>query len=233
MTNLAFKLAVDPVANPFLLTVFGETAASDSDTTRKTHNMAAGSDEGVAAARSLGDLSHAVYNRVQPAGDGNNLLFIDYWNSIEGLMQFFSNPDVQKGGDLVFKRRDPIVWRPSPGLPNFNLPAPYGRNERFVGLVHGPVKSYTAAEALVTELLRKAANRHRANGLITREWYFRLNPPGTPEALEAIGVDVWFDKAGMEATYADPTELAGFGDLFTARPSTSTWQKPAGQWVEW
>jgi hypothetical protein len=233
MTNLAFKLAIDPVPNPFLLTVQGETAASDGETVRNTHNMAAGSDEGVAAARSLGDLSHAVYTRIQPAQDANNIMFIDYWNSIEGLMKFFSDPQVEKGGEMVFKRRDAVVWRPSPGLPNFNLPAPYGRNDRYVGLVHGPVKSYAAAETLVTELLRRAANRHRANGLITREWYFRLNPPDMPESMEAIGVDVWFDKAGMEATYADPSELSGFADLFTARPSTSTWQKPAGQWVEW
>jgi hypothetical protein len=233
MTNLAFKLAVEPVARPFLLTVMGESAASDPETMRTSHNMAAGSDQGVAAARSFGDLSHAVYSRIAPASDANNLMFIDYWNSIEGLMQFFSDPQVQKGGEMVFKRREPIVWMPSAGLPSFNLPAPVGRNERYVGLVHGPVKSHASAETLVTELLRRAANRHRANGLITREWYFRLNPPGQPESMDAIGVDVWFDKAGMDATYADPAELSGFGDLFTARPSTSTWQKPKGQWVEW
>jgi hypothetical protein len=233
MTTLPFKLAIEPVATPLLLTVQGESAASDGETVRNAHNMAAGSDQGVAAARSLGDLSHAVYVPLEPTVGANNLMFIDYWNSIEGLMKFFSDPQVEKGGEMVFKRRDPIVWTRTPGLPNFNLPAPAGRNDRFVGLVQGPVKSHAVAETLVTELLRTAANRHRANGLITREWYFRLNPPGQPETLEAIGVDVWFDKGGMEATYADSSELGGFADLFTARPATSTWKKPAGQWVEW
>ncbi len=235
MTTLPFKLAVDPAPAQFLLTVRGSLAAANREAGRLAHNQVAGSDEAVAMARSFGDLSHAVYVPVTPAASGaGELLIIDYWNSVEGLQTFFSNEQVQQGGKMVFKAdRENIVWQTTPGLPHFNLPAPTGKNERYVGLARGPVKSREAAEKLLSELMRKAANTNRARGLMSREWYFRLSPPGEKPSLEAIGVDVWFDAEGMQAIYSDPAEMAGFGDLFTARPDTSVWQKPAGAWVEW
>jgi hypothetical protein len=229
MTNLPFELRIDPAPTQFLLTVEGTPAATDREATRQAHNMAAGSDQGVAAARSFGDLSHSVYVPADPAG-GSRLLFIDFWNSVDGLMQFFSDPQVQKGGEMVFRERTPIVWAPSPGLPRVNLPAPVGKNERFVGLVKGPIASRAAAEKLLAEATRTALNGNRAKGLLSREWFFRAD---RPDALEAIGVDVWFDAAGMQAVYADPEEMKPLSNLFTARPETSVWARPAGQWVEW
>jgi hypothetical protein len=68
---------------------------------------------------------------------------------------------------------------------------------------------------------------------MAREWYFRLAAPGEPESLEAIGYDLWFDADGMQAVYSDPDEMQPLQDLFTARPETSVWGKPPGQWVEW
>ena len=205
MTTLPFKLAIDPVPGEFLLTVRGSLAAPNREAGRLAHNQVAGSDEAVAMARSFGDLSHAVYVPAEaPASGAGELLIIDYWNSAEGLMKFFANEQVQQGGTMVFKNdRENVVWRTTPGLPHFNLPAPAGKNDRYIGLARGPVK------------------------------FFRMSPPGEKPSLEAIGVDVWFDAAGMQAIYADPAEMAGFGDLFTARPATSVWQKPTGSWVEW
>jgi len=230
MTSLPFKLAIDPKPMQFLLTVEGTPQSADRDKTRQTHNMAAGSDQGVAAARSFGDLSHAVYVPAGPGAADNKLLFIDYWNSIDGLMAFFSDKQVQAGGEMVFKSREPVVWAPSPGLPRVSLPAPTGRNERYVGLVRGPIASRDAAESLLMEATRKAVNGNRAKGLMAREWYFRADQP---DALEAIGVDVWFDAEGMQAIYSDPDEMKPLGALFTGKPMTSVWQKPQGQWVEW
>ena len=57
--------------------------------------------------------------------------------------------------------------------------------------------------------------------------------PGEKPALDAIGLVVWFDAEGMQRTYAEPDEMAGLAGLFTAKPATSVWQKPAGAWVEW
>lgn len=230
MTTLPFALAIDPKPMQFLLTVEGVPQATDRNKVRETHNLAAGSDQGVAAARSFGDLSHAVYVPAGPGAAENKLLFIDYWNSVDGLMTFFSNPQVQEGGKMVFKSREPIVWAPAPRLPRVNLPAPTGRNDRYLGLVRGPIASREAAETLLTDATRKALNANRAKGLMTREWYFRAD---TPDALEAIGLDVWFDAEGMRAIYADPDEMKPLASLFTGKPTTSVWQKPAGVWVEW
>jgi hypothetical protein len=229
MTTLPFTLAIDPAPMQFLLTVQGVPTATDEEKTRAAHNMAAGSDQGVAAARSFGDLSHSVYVPATPDATPG-LLFIDFWNSVDGLMKFFSDPQVQKGGEIVFQGREPVVWAPSPGLPRVNLPAPVGRNERYVGLVRGPVASRADAEQILGDATRKALNGNRAKGLLSREWFFRADQPNS---LEAIGVDVWFDADGMQAVYADPAEMAPLQNLFTARPATSVWKKPAGQWVEW
>lgn len=234
MTALPFKLQVDPTPHQFLFTVRGPLAAGDIEGGRMAHNMAAGSDQGVAAARSFSDLSHAVYVPVKPNGAGaGELLIIDYWSNPAGIGTFFSDPQVQKGGSTVYRDREAVVWERSPGLPRFSLPAPHGRNERWVGIARGPIASREKAEQILTEALRKRANIARAKGLMSREWFFRLDRPGEKAPLEAIGIDVWFDADGMQEVYADPAEMQVLEGLFTAAPDTSVWQKPKGQWVEW
>src|SRR5215217_7481235 len=122
MTTLPFKLTIDPAPTQFLLTVEGTTVATDPEKTRQAHNLSAGSDQGVAAARSFGDLSHSVFVPAGPESGTPKLLFLDFWNSVDGLMTFFSDKQVQDGGMMVFKDRNPAVWAPSPGLPRVNLP---------------------------------------------------------------------------------------------------------------
>ena len=235
MTTLPFKLSIEPAPFQFLLTVRGTLAAPNLEGGRQAHNQAAGSDEGVAMARSFGDLSHAVYVPVEPAATGaGELLIIDYWNSVEGLQSFFSNEQVQQGGAFVFKSdRDNVVWQSTSGLPRFSLQAPTGKIERYVGLARGPIASRETAEKILTEALRKRVNLARAKGLMSRQWYFRLSPPGEKPSLEAIGVDLWFDADGMREVYSDPAELDVLAGLFTGRPETSVWRKPPGAWVEW
>jgi hypothetical protein len=235
MTALPFKLSIQPAPVQFLLTVRGSLAAPNLESGRLAHNQAAGSDEGVAMARSFGDLSHAVYAPVEPASSGaGELLIIDYWNSVEGLQTFFGNEQVQMGGKMVFKNdRENVIWQGSPGLPRMSLPAPAGRHERYLGLARGPVGSRDGAEKLLTEAFRKRANIARAKGLLSREWYFRLTAPGEKPSLEAIGVDLWFDADGMREVYSGPAEMEALQGLFTAAPATSVWRKPPGAWVEW
>ena len=234
MTMLPFKLQVDPTPATFLFTVRGPLAAKDLESGRVAHNMAAGSDQGVAAARSFSDLSHAVYVPVKPNGGGaGELLIIDYWSNPAGIGQFFSDPQVQQGGSMVYRDREAVVWERSPGLPQFSLPAPSGKNERYVGIARGPIASREQAERILTEALRKRVSIARAKGLMSREWFFRAGRPGEKAALEAIGVDVWFDADGMQEIYADPAEMEVLEGLFTGMPETSAWKKPAGAWVEW
>ena len=234
MANLPFKLTVDPAPAQFLLTVRGPMAAPNLEDGRKAHNVAAGSDQAVAMARSFGDLSHAVFVPVEPNGSGaGELLIIDYWNSVDGLQKFFASEPVQQGGATVYKNREAVVWASTPGLPRFGLPAPYGRNDRWVGIARGTVASREGAEKLLTDIVRKQVNTSRAKGLMSREWFFRASPPGEKPSTEIIGLDVWFDADGMQEVYADPAEMAAFGGLFTGPPATSAWQKPKGSWVEW
>ena len=134
---------------------------------------------------------------------------------------------------MLFREREAVLWQGTPGLPRFSLPAPAGKNERYVGIARGTVGSREEAEKILTEAVRKAINTARAKGLMSREWFFRLSPPGEKPSLEAIGVDVWFDADGMREVYSDPAEMAGLGGLFTGTPATSAWQKPPGAWVEW
>ena len=234
MTNLPFKLSVDPVPAQFLLTVRGPMAAKTLDQGRQAHNTAAGSDEGVAMARSFGDLSHAVFVPVQPNGSGaGELLIVDYWNSVDGLQAFFAQLPEQTAETTLFRDREAVVWAPSPGLPQFSLPAPTGRDERWVGIARGRVASVEAAGKHLTETMRKQVNTARAKGLMSREWFHRLSRPGDSTPPEIIGVDIWFDADGMQEVYADPAEMEVLEGLFTGMPETSVWQKPKGQWVEW
>ena len=89
----------DAGATLFQLTVQGVPIPDSVEQARTLHNETAGADASVAAARSLGDLSHNVYT---PVGTGGfELLFLDTWNSMEGLGQFFANPQViESAGQL-------------------------------------------------------------------------------------------------------------------------------------
>ena len=177
MTTLPFKLSVDPAPMQFLLTVRGEMAPPNLEAGRKAHNLAAGSDQGVAAARSFGDLSHAVYVPVEPAARGaGELLIIDYWNSPRGCRASSRNCPSRPRRRCFFREREAVLWQGTPGLPRVSLPAPAGRNERYVGIARGPVGSREGAEKILTEAVRKAINTARAKGLMSREWYFRAEP---------------------------------------------------------
>lgn len=235
MTTLPFSLAVQPSPVQFLLTVRGTLAARDLEGGRQAHNQVAGSDPAVAMARSFGDLSHAVYVPVEPVASGpGELLIIDTWNSIDGLQTFFANEQVVSGGTLVFRAdRENVVWQTTPGLPRFSLPAPTGRNDRYVGLARGTVSSRDGAERILADWMTSGINTARAKGLMSREWFFRLSPPGQKPSLEAIGIDVWFDADGMQELYEDAAEGEALAGLFVGAPATSVWRKPAGVWVEW
>jgi hypothetical protein len=232
MTALPFKLAVNPQPTQFLLTVRGTLAAADMEGGRIAHNQTAGDDQGVAAARSFGDLSHAVYVPAMDAA-GPELLIVDYWNSPEGIMQFFSDPQVKKGGGMLFRNREAVVWHTDPALPRVVLPAPTGRNERYAGIVRGRIRARDAAAAAAGEAVRTQVNTARARGLLSREFFFRLPAPGEEPVMEMIGLDVWFDADGMQADYAEPAMETGLGAMFAGPPEASVWRKPAGAWVEW
>jgi len=219
--------------NLYLLTIRGKLKPATIDEARSVHNATAGNPAGVAAARSLGDLSHMVYVPTgQNGGAASELLILDVWNNLDGLNQFFSAHDVQEGGNLIFTEREPVVWRPAPGAFTYHLSAPKGKDARYVGVVRGPVHSHEQALAAHNEFASSAVNQGRMAGNLSHDVYFRLAQPGSPESLEMLAVDVWMDAAGMAATYSNPSYGEVFGKIFAGMPSATTWQEPAGEWVE-
>jgi len=218
----------------YLLTIQGTLAPKTLEEARAIHNETAGAPANVAAARALSDLSHMVYAPLDPASaNPGDFLFLDLWNNLDGLNQFFGNHQVQEQGGRIFSQRDPVVWEPAQGFSSYHFPAPFGKNERYVGLVRGMVRSREEAQARHNALVDRLVNKSRAAGNLSHDAYFRLSVPGTPEALEFCAVDVWMDGAGMAQMYQDPEFLKGFQELFAAPPSASVWTHPKGNWVEW
>ncbi len=215
------------------LAIRGTLKTAVLEEARAIHNQTAGNPAGVAAARALGDLSHNVFVPLGDAKDAaSELLILDLWNSVEGLGKFFSDPQVQAGGDMIFAKRDPVVWQAA-GARGFVLPTPAGRAQRFVGLVRGTVKSRDAAVAAFDTLERQSINAGRLVGQISHQIFFRLTPPGAPPSLELFGVDVWMDAEGMTKFYQDGSHNSLLADVFAGPPVTSVWKQPAGSWVEW
>lgn len=215
----------------FLLSIRGTFAPSNLEAARTIHNATAGSPQGVAAAKSLGDLSHMVH--VPATGAFGEFLILDIWNSAEGLNQFFSNKQVQEQGGQIFTQRDPVVWVPAEGFTSYHLPTVSGKNERLVGIVRGTLPSLEAGCQAHNALVSRAINKARQRGSVSHEAYLRLTPPGTPQSLEFFAVDVWMDGAGMAEHYSDPDFLSGFPVMFSGAPDATVWTRPGGDWAEW
>ncbi len=218
----------------YLLSIQGKLSPKSLEAARTIHNETAGAPANVAAAKELSDLSHSVYVPIGHNGrDAGDFLILDQWNKLEGLNNFFGNVHVQEQAGLIFSARDPVVWKPAADFNSYHFPPTYGMNQRRVGIVRGTVASRQTALKLHNDLTAKMVNRARAAGNLSHEAFFRLTQPGQPESLEFFAVDVWMDEASMNNHYQDPDFMSGFSTMFTARPDSSIWVHPAGDWVEW
>ncbi|HEY4358435.1 MAG TPA: hypothetical protein VGN16_21995 [Acidobacteriaceae bacterium] len=226
-----------PFQSAVLLTVRGTFIPESLEAMRELHNATAGSEAGIAAARSLGDLSHNVYMPLSKDNESDetskDLLFLDWWDSPQGLMQFFANPMVQEQGGKLFSSRDTAVWTPAPGASSYHLPAPKAHGDRFLGMIRGTVKSADHALGIFAEVDGKAQRDARRRGLISHELFLKLNAPGESSPPELLGLDVWSSSAGMAEHYGDATHMAGLRDVFTAQPQSNIWKQPDGDWSEW
>jgi len=213
------------------LTVRGVTSAETLEHARTLHNQTAGNPQGVAAAQTLGDFSHNVFIPLDGA-KSNELLFHDVWQSPEGLMKFFSNPDVQKSGGALFKNRDATVWMPATGALSYGFPAPARRTERYVGMVRGPIASPEKAIEIFNKVHAEAMGQARRHSQMSHQLYIKLNPPGDNSPLELLGVDVWYDKNGMTEMYK-ALDMKTLGAAFSGPADPTIWQSAPGEWVEW
>ena len=180
-------------------------------------------------ARALGDLSHKVCARSR-GRRGGRALFIDTWLTAQGIGQFFSNAHVQEQGAKLFAKRDAVVWMPARGAFQFNLPAAQGRNDRYLGIVRGVVKSPEQAMDAFSGALEDKLADARRRGQLSHDIYFRVPTPGETLPPEMLGVDVWCDAAGMQEHYRD---IKGLDAAFAGKPAMSVWEQASGGWSEW
>jgi hypothetical protein len=202
---------------------------------RKTHNMTAGNPDGVAAARALGDLSHNVFVTLgDTKGTAGELLIMDLWNNLDGFNKFFSDKQVQEGGAMIFAEGvDRKLWRRADDIRSFILPTLANRNDRYVGLMSGVVRSRDTAKTVFDQMARDTINKARMEGQVSHEIFYLLPQPGQPAPLQLLGVDVWMDAEGMGRFYSDPKHMAPLRDVFVDAPTTSLWKRAAGEWIEW
>lgn len=220
-----------------LLCIRGTLAdGTDRAAARATHNATAGDPAGVAAAKALGDLSHKVFVSAEKDGPDagarqDELLILDAWQTPEAIQKFFSDPRVGQGGAKLFTKRDPVVFMPARGALRFELPAPMGRDQRYVALVRAGVKSPEAAIALFGREVGKTLNAARQLGLLSHALYVSTVPPAADGTVELLGVDVWTSLEGMGQHYQ--ANMGALMPAFARPPVTSVWTQPPGAWVEW
>lgn len=215
----------------YQLTVRGTPIPDSLDEARTLHNQTAGADASVAAARSLGDLSHNVY---APLEGGGELLFLDTWSSLEGLGQFFANPQVIEAAGLLFKEREGVAWMPADGFGSFALLAPDGRPAAGVGLLRAPLTSVDAAREAFAAQTAATIGPARAEGQLSHQVFLRLPAgPGEEAPLEVLGIDHWFDLDGMNRFYADLEHFSLLQPALAGTPETSVWRPAPGAWREW
>lgn len=74
----------------------------------------------------------------------------------------------------MLNHSEPIIWEPAEGFFTYHIPAPTGRNDRFIALLRGPVTSREQAHALVNQDRIAELHKARATGHLSHEGYFRL-----------------------------------------------------------
>jgi hypothetical protein len=203
---------------------------------RTTHNLTAGNPEGVAAAKAMGDLSHATFVGADEAGRmagarPDELLILDVWQTPDAIGKFFSSPAVTQGGAKLFKERDPVVFMPATDSLSFHLPTPNGKTNRYVGLLRGTVKSPELAISTFKKEVGATLNPARQLGQLSHDLYVKLAPPAADGSVEILAVDTWYDLEGMGKHYA--THMKGLMPVFVGEPTTSIWKPTEGPWVEW
>jgi hypothetical protein len=216
-----------------VLTVRGTLVPKKLEEACSLHNETAGSQQGITAARACGDLSHKVYSPVEGAkgAEPGEILFLDVWANPEGLGKFFSHPGVAEQAGKLFSKRAADVWMPARGAFGFELPAPRGKDERYVGVARGVVKSpEQAIEAFRAALASKFPDARR-RGQLSHGLFVRLAAPGEASAPEVFALDVWCDAAGMQEHYR---EVSGLDRAFAGPPQFSVWEQArGGAWSEW
>ncbi len=168
-----------------------------------------------------------------PALAEMRLLFLDTWNSPQGLAGFFSDETTQKGAEMMWADYEPTLWMPTVGFGSYSLPAPAGKSVGAVALMRSRVTSLEAARPAFHADSASKINASRPHGMLAHSlWVPVPMIPGQVPPVEVLGVDYWTDVEGMNAWY----EVATYdhvAPVFSGAPETSAWKPAGNDWVEW
>jgi hypothetical protein len=224
------QFPADAGTDLYLLTVLGTPKGVTPEKAVDLHNATAGSPAGVAAAKSLGDLSHNVF---VPAAAETRLLFLDTWNSTQGLGQFFGDEGTQQGANVLWDSYQPTLWMPAAGFGSYTLPVPSGRSVGAVGTFRVPVTSFEdAAAGYLADSVEKINSSRQLGQIAHTLWVPVPMAPGQETAVEVLGVDYWMDLDGMNSYYETAT-FDHIAPLFMGAPETGAWKPAGSEWVEW
>ena len=242
--------------NPlFLHTTRGPMEPPTLDEARALHNafVGEGPQPGIEIARSLGDVSHAVYTAAAGAAGvsdaaAGELLFLDFWTAPEGMEAFFADPFAGEAGDRLYSARAESEWHPAPGAVSLQFPAAADAPARFVVLVRAPVHSAArrrrgpgqgrggrprARPAAAGSCPTRCSSATRRTSAPDRRRTPGTAPaPGRPDAGEVLALSTWPTLDGLLQHHRDPAVTAGLEQAVAGPVAVSVWEQ-AGGFVEW
>ena len=219
-----------------LLTVRGTLDAPEPEAARELHNQTAGSDEGVAAARSLGDLSHSVFSPVlgMPGTRSERAALPRRLEGRAGHRHVLLRRAGPDGGAGVVRRRD--VYRVDAGGRIVRIRA--ARTDashrqiprRRTGADRRPADG---DRPVFRSTLEPTISDARKAGQTLHQLYIKIPMPDDHGPAEAIGLDgLRADPAGMGGVLPDAHRVRE--RLHRRPPQTSVWQRATGgTWTEW
>jgi hypothetical protein len=238
-----------------LHTTRGTLEPRSLDEARELHDgfVGGGPQPGIEVARSLGDLSHAVYAAARGA-DGlsdaapDELLFVDHWAAPEGMEAFFAHPSAREAGDRLCPARVEAEWRPASGAAPLQFPPAADHPARFLVLVQAPVPSAEAATTALAEAAGAVLGPARRRGQLTHQLFVRYSAelaarpaanarhgaaPGPADApVQVLAMSSWPALDGLCEHHRDPDVVAALERAAGGPVAVSVWEQVGG-FVEW
>ncbi len=213
----------------YAVLVRGELFTQDLTEAQARHDMLAAGGE--ADARAAGDLAHDVGlgSGLFSSTSSQSFLAVDRWDNLEGLTDFYANPDFAAGFAQLFS--GPPIIEQFERQHDFHswgdLDSAEGTS-RFVVVVRGRLAAATPearqeahdAAAIAGEEMVKAA------GDVAHVAYLGLADPA-----EFLAFDVWNNGDNLMAVYSDPDFQASFTTLFATPPSLQIYR--GSDWHQW
>jgi len=140
-------------------------------------------------------------------------------------MDFFSNETVISKARCCSARSPTTYLDASQRAFSYHLPAPRGKNDRYVGMIRGPSpRRNSRSNSFAQRTSTHSATR--ATGVLSTK-SLQAQPSGRAAPLELLGLDFWYDFAGMTEHYNDETHCPGWVALFWSAATnglgTGTW----------